>query len=131
MDYLGYTVSRDILAPQSDKVEAVREFPTPVVLKSLRSFLRLASYYRRFIPQFSTVVSPLHVFTRRRHAIYLEFSLPRSLCVIEGETEVLLLAFPDIAKEFLLETDASGLGLGAVLVQPADDGAIRPITFAR
>ena len=131
VDYLGYTVSQDGLAPQSDKVAAVREFPIPVDLKSLRSFLGLASYYRRFIPQFSTVASPLHALTRKDVPFVWNSVCQEAFVRLKEKlTEAPLLAFPDFAKEFILETDASGLGLGAVLAQAGDDGAVRPIAYA-
>ena len=61
--YLGYVVSREGISADIQKVEAVRSFPRPTNLTSLRSFLGLASYYRRFIPNFSTVASPLYALT--------------------------------------------------------------------
>ena len=69
--YLGYVVSREGISADVQKVEAVRSFPRPTNLTSLRSFLGLASYYRRFIPNFSTVASPLYVLTRKDAEFFL------------------------------------------------------------
>ena len=63
--YLGYMVSREGISADVQKVEAVRSFPRPTNLTSLCSFLCLASYYRRFIPNFSTVANPLYALTRK------------------------------------------------------------------
>ena len=65
VDYLGYHVSDKGLSTDQEKTEAVAKFPRPTDLKSLRSFLGLAPYYRRFIPCFSKIASPLHMLTRK------------------------------------------------------------------
>ena len=59
VDYLGYMVSREGIAPDSGKVKAVSNFPRPQDVQTLRSFLGLASYYRRFVPGFSVVANPV------------------------------------------------------------------------
>ena len=63
--YLGYVVSRQGITADPAKVAAVREFPTPKSVKELRSFLGLASYYRRFIPGFSKLAGPLFALTHK------------------------------------------------------------------
>ena len=63
--YLGYVVCREGISPDPEKVKAVREFPQPHNVKSLRSFLGLASYYRRFIQGFSVVANPLFGLTKK------------------------------------------------------------------
>ncbi len=65
MEYLGYRVSERGISAVPDKVKAVNDFPRPKELKHVRSFLGLASYYRRFIHQFSKVASPLYALTRK------------------------------------------------------------------
>ena len=131
VEYLGYVVSKKGLAPQAGKVKAVKDFPTPVDLKTLRSFLGLASYYRRFIPQFSVVASPLHALTRKNVDFSWDSVCEEAFQLLKGLlTTAPLLAFPDFAREFLLETDASGIGIGAVLAQKGEDGITRPNAYA-
>ena len=65
VEYLGYIVSDKGLAADPRKIEAVGTFPVPCDLKHLRSFVGLASYYRRFIPNFAKVANPLHALTRK------------------------------------------------------------------
>ena len=64
VEYLGYCVSEAGIIADPVKVKAVQNYPTPVDVKQVRSFLGLASYYRRFIPNFSVVNSPLYALTK-------------------------------------------------------------------
>ena len=65
VEYLGHVVSADGVRPDPQKLTAVRNYEQPTDLKPLRAFLGLASYYRKFIPHFSRVASPLHTLTRK------------------------------------------------------------------
>ena len=65
VEYLGYRVSGDGIIADPVKVKAVQNFPTPVDVKQVRSFLGLASYYRRFIPKFSVIAKPLYNLTKK------------------------------------------------------------------
>ena len=128
--YLGFVVSREGIAPDPQKVEAVGAFPQPHDVKSLRSFLGLASYYRHFVRVFSSVANPLFTLTKkdvdfvRSEACELAFHQLKKLL-----TEAQVLAFPEYDRGFLLETDASGAVLGAVLAQKQDDGTVRPVAY--
>ena len=131
VDYLGYHVSAEGLSTDARKTEAVANFSQPMDLKSLRSFLGLASYYRRFIPCFSKIASPLHLLTRKDAPFDWTPACDVAFCQLKQYlTSAPVLAFPLFDREFLLDTDASGLGLGAVLAQKQDDGLVRPIAFA-
>ena len=104
------------------KLRAVEEYPTPANVKSLRSFLGLASYYRRFVRGFSKVASPLNALTRKSVAFVWTpecrkaFEQLKTLLVTAP-----LLRYPDFSRPFILETDASGAGLGAVLAQSQEE----------
>ena len=119
VEYLGHIVSKEGIEVDVRKVTTVREYLQPLDLKALRSFLGLASYYRRFIPNFSSVAAPLHALTRKdtpfvwTPACQQAFAQPA-------------LPFPDFDRDFLLETDVSGRGLGAVLAQK-QDGQYAPL----
>jgi len=65
VEYLGYVISDQGVAADPKKVKAVQEFPTPTNLKQLRSFLGLASYYRRFTSNFSKVANPVFALTKK------------------------------------------------------------------
>ena len=129
--YLGYVVSRAGISADQQKIKAVNNFPQLHDITSLRSFLGLASYYRRFIPNFSTVAGPLYALTQKNteflwnQAQFESFHQLKQLLI-----HAPVLAFPNFSQEFILETDASGSGLGAILAQQQEDGTIPPIAYA-
>jgi len=129
--YLGYMVSKAGIAADPQKVEAIQNFPLPHDLTSLSSFLGLASYYCRFIPEFSTIVGPLYVLTHKN----VEFMWEQAQQDSFNQLKQLLirapvLAFPDFNREFLLETNAFGSGLSAILVHKREDEPIQLIAYA-
>jgi hypothetical protein len=129
--YLGYIVSADGISADPEKVAAVKDFPTPLDLKSLRSFLGLASYYRRFIPCFSSMGQPLYALTRKDAPFVWTGSCEEAFRRLKNLlTDAPILSYPDFEKEFFLETDASGTGLGALLTQKQDTGLNQPIAYA-
>ena len=129
--YLGYNVSEGGISADSSKVDAVKRFPTPNDVGSLRSFLGLASYYRRFVPGFSKVAEPLFSLTRKDVTFKWSEICDKAFQKLKTLlTSAPLLIFPNFKKEFILETDASISGLGAVLAQQTDAGHVSPIVFA-
>ena len=131
VEYLGYVVTSEGIAADPKKVTAVCDFPEPKDLKTLRSFVGLASYYRRFIPSFSKVAAPLFELTKKNTPFHWSASCQVAFKSLkEALTNAPVLAFPRFGDGYLLETDASGVGLGAVLAQKQDDGTTRPIAYA-
>ena len=131
VEYLGYIVSAQGIAADPKKVEVIKSFPVPANLKNLRLFLGLASYYRRFIHRFAAEANPLHALTHKDVPFIWDTACQKAFERLKQlMTEAPLLAFPDFRQSFLLQTDASGLGLGAVLSQKQEDGTIRPLAFA-
>ena len=116
--YLGYVVSNEGISADPVKVEAVKSFATPADVKQLRPFLGLASYYQRFIPSFSRVVAPLFALTRKDAVFQWDERCQNSFDRLKGLLiQASLLVFPNFTKPFVLETDATGQRLGAVLSQ--------------
>ena len=128
--YLGHLVSAKGIFPNPAKTKAVKEFPVPTNVKAVRRFLGLASYYRRFVPNFAKVASPLHALTRQD--IPFQWTAQCQLA-FEKLKDLLtappVLAYPNFAAKFVLHTDASGEGLGAVLEQE-QDGKLHPVAYA-
>ena len=141
--YLGHVVSEQGVATDPDKLAAVREWKRPSHLAELRSFLGFASYYRRFVEGFAKLAAPLHHLVARLSGPNKKGKTPKTplsdswdehcehafLALREGLTTAPVLAYADFQKPFILETDASHGGLGAVLSQE-HDGKRRPIAFA-
>ena len=129
--YLGHVVSAEGVRTDPSKLQAILEFPVPNNVKALRSFLGLVSYYRRFIPQFSKIAGPLFNLTTKNSLFTWTtlcqetFDKLRKLL-----TSAPVLVYPDFRVPFILETDASIAGLGAVLAQKQADGLVRPIAYA-
>ena len=115
------------------------EWPRPTTVTEVRSFLGFVSYYRRFIPNFSKVAKPLNILLlnlegtshqKKKFKVHWgpeqqeAFETSQRLC-----TEAPILAYTDFKSPFILHTDASSDGLGAMLYQNQDDQG-RVIAYA-
>ena len=131
VEYLGHVVSEKGVQTDPRKIAAVEKYPTPRDLRTLRSFLGLTSYYRRFVPGFSKVAGPLHALTKKDVDYVWSPECEKAFQQLkELLTTAPLLSFPDFSRPFILETDASGAGLCAVLAQKQPDGTVHPIAYA-
>ena len=131
VEYLGHIITRHGLKTNPALVAAVREFPVPKNVQEVRRFLGMTSYYRRFIPLFSKVAQALHVLTRQNVKFHWDEECQRAFEALKRKlVEAPVLAYPSFTKDFMLETDASIEGLGAVLSQMQQDGYQHPIAFA-
>ncbi|CAI5685713.1 unnamed protein product [Oreochromis niloticus] len=116
--FLGHVISAQGIATDSAKVAAVRDWPTPSNVKELRSFLGLASYYRRFIKGFATIASPLHRLTDKGQPFGWGDACAAAFAQLkEALTRAPVLAYPNARQPFIVDTDASNVGVGAVLSQ--------------
>ena len=114
--YLGHILSAAGLSTDEEKVRAEKDCSRPATVEELKSFIGLASYYRRFIQGFSTVAAPLFDLTRKGIDYVWTDSCERAFVELkERLISAPILAFPRFDVPFLLATDASGLGLGAVI----------------
>ncbi|KAL4303471.1 hypothetical protein GQ457_10G029000 [Hibiscus cannabinus] len=118
VEYLGHIVSQKGLAVDSAKVEAIRAWPIPTTLKEVRGFLGIASYYRKFIKGFATIAAPISDLLRKGHSFEWTEAAQSAMnrlktCLCSAP----VLGLPNFDKDFQIETDASGTGIGAVLTQ--------------
>ncbi len=117
-DYLGHVISGDGIRVSSDKVAAVRDWPVPRCVTEVRSFLGTASYYRRFVAGFATIAAPLHDLTRQGATYVWSDECQEAFDTLkEALCGAPVLAFPVPGAKFVLDTDASDRGIGAVLSQ--------------
>uniref|UniRef100_A0A151UFQ3 Retrovirus-related Pol polyprotein from transposon 17.6 n=1 Tax=Cajanus cajan TaxID=3821 RepID=A0A151UFQ3_CAJCA len=116
--FLGFVVSKNGVHVDPEKIKAIQEWPIPTNISEVRSFHGLESFYRRFVPNFSTLASPLNDLVKK-DVVFL-WQEKHNLAFQELKqklTQAPVLALPDFSKTFELECDASGLGIGAVLLQ--------------
>lgn len=121
-NYLGFIVNEAGIKPDPAKVAAIKTILVPKTVREVRSFIGMASYYRRFIPNFSKIAEPIIALTKK----YARFSWTNECQVAfeflkESLTVVPLLCFPDRNKRYTLYTDASNSCIGACLTQPCNE----------
>ena len=120
--YLGHIVSKDGIAPDPGKIDAVQRWPQPQNLTAVRSFLGLCSYYRRFIPNFSSIAKCLSQLTEKDKPFIWTTECEKAFQLLKTElTQAPILAYPNPEGQLILDTDASQFGIGAVLSQMQDD----------
>lgn len=131
IEYLGHTLTAEGVKPNSGKVEAVRSFPRPSNVKEVKSFLGLANFYRRHIPDMATISRPLTVLTRKDVTFDWTEECETAFCNVKRRlVSAPLLHPPDLTKPFQLWTDASERRFGAVLEQKDQDDCRHPIACA-
>ena len=135
--FLGHVVSGQGIETDPEKVSSVKDWPTPNTTRQVRSFLGLASYYRRFIEGFSKIARPLNALYKQVHELHPNdrckgerkplADLWTAECEFAFQTlkkrliEAPVLGHPDFTLPFILEVDASHEGLGAILSQKQGD----------
>lgn len=143
--YLGHIISAKGIETDPSKITDLQNWPKPTDVTEMRSFLGFAGYYRRFVKDYAKIAAPLHALTngprdRKRKKQKKEVDLaPNWRWTAECEqafetikqklTSPPILAYADFSKPFLLNTDASGTGLGAALYQ-VQGGKERVIAYA-
>ena len=129
--FLGHRVDIDGIHTLDDKIRAVCNFPTPTNPDQIRSFIGLAGFYRQFIRNFSKIAQPLTSLLKKNVVFVWNDEQEKAFDTLkQALCNAPVLAFPDFQKDFIVCTDASNTGIGAVLMQRDENGKSRAIAFA-
>ncbi|XP_061359192.1 uncharacterized mitochondrial protein AtMg00860-like [Gastrolobium bilobum] len=115
--YLGHTIKGGGVSPDPDKLKAIVEWPVPSNTSQVRAFLVISGYYRKFIKRYASIASPLTDLLSKNG---FSWTTEANNAFRELKNHLItasILALPDFSQPFVVETDASGVGIGAVLLQ--------------
>jgi transposase InsO family protein len=130
VEYLGHIISHNTVKPSPRKIEAVKEFPIPKTVREVRRFLGLTGYYRRFIENFSIRAKPLSDLTKK--AIPFHWSPDQQIAfetLRDAIIQTPVIAMFDPNKQCSVFTDASKIGIGAILTQKDEQNHDKVIAY--
>ena len=136
--YLGHCISASGIKVPEYYSAVLNKWPIPETLKQLRMFMGKANYYRRFVPNFTRISSPLYDYLKVENEGKKDLGISRDKKALTAFSDIkkaicnaVTLTLPDFSKDspFILDTDFSKLGIAAVLSQ-VQNGIERPIAFA-
>ena len=136
IECLGHNIVGQTVRPQEDKIQAIRGAPRPSTKRQIKYFLGLAGFYRRFIPNFSSIASPLTNLTKKNRPNSIkdwQDNHERAFQTLKNRlTSSPILRLPGFqeGKPFVLRTDPLDIGLGAVLLQDFEGEGRLPIAYA-
>lgn len=131
ISFLGFIIKQGSIQMDPKKTRAVLEWPRPKSVKEVQWFLGFANFYRKFIRDFSSVAAPLSALTKAKNTHFAwSPEVDEAFQVLKGRfTSAPVLTMPDSSRGFIVEVDASDLGVGAVLSQRGADNRIHPCAF--
>ncbi|XP_071917199.1 uncharacterized protein [Coffea arabica] len=124
IDYLGHVISEQGVIADSSKISAIQQWPIPTTLKELRGFLGLTGYYKKFIQGYGQLAKPLTYLTKKQSFHWSPTAAQAFNALKQAMMTPPVLALPNFSTDFVIETDASGIGIEAVLMQSG-----RPLAY--
>jgi len=128
--FLGYIISSNGIKMDPEKVEAVLSWPTTKCVKDIQSFIGFANFYRRFIKDFSKIVTPLTQLTKKTNKWSWNNSTQHAFDTLKTAfTSAPILNYFNPELPIVIETDASDFAIGAIISQKSEKGLLHPIAF--
>lgn len=121
-EYLGYVIGGGVIRPQIQKMQAIQDCSLPQTKTQVRAFLGMAGWYRRFVPNFAVRAAPLTDLTRKTCPVQIQWTEEAKHAFQDIKNALCndpVLSCPNFEELFVLQTDASNTGIGAVLLQGA------------
>ena len=120
VEYFGHVIGGRVIFPNPKKLEAVLHYKCPETKTDVKSFLGLTGYYCKFVPQYTSISAPLSNLLKKGKRERVEWTTKceqafQTLKTKLGEPPLLIV--PDFSKPFVVQTDASNVGIGAVLTK--------------
>ena len=132
VDFLGHQISQGELGLHEDNIAKIRNAPRPMTKKQVRAFIGLTGFYRNFVPNYAAIAVPLTDLTKKGLPNFVEWEESQEKAFVTLKTYLTskpILRLPDVSKPFVLRTDASDIGVGAILLQTHDDVPF-PVSYA-
>src|SRR6266540_2565498 len=131
LKYLGFIIDKRGRRPDPEKVTAIQKVKPPTNITGIRGFMGLAGFYQMFIPKFSTKAAPISKLLSPKEPFKWGIEQAQAFRKLkEALITASVLAHPDFSKPFLLYTDASRIGIAAVLSQKGDDNKVHLVHYA-
>ena len=129
VEYLGHFISQDGISVDNRKIDVIRQWPMPTNTSDIRSFLGIASYYRKFVKHFAAIAMPLTDLLHKDNVFRWQNAEQEAFEQLKMSlTTAPVLALPDPSKLFLVTTDASDYVIGTILSQDQGKGE-QPIVY--
>jgi len=121
--YLGHRILPNGIMAHWAKVVAILEMPNPTDVHTFRSFIGLCNYYRIYVQDFSTIAHPLYALLKKDVAWTWSDEAQEAFNTLKEKlSKFPILKRPDFSKVFILHTNLSALGIGAILGQLDEEG---------
>jgi len=130
ISFLGHLVSPAGVRIDPERTRAIREFPIPRDMKGIGRFIGMVNFYHKFIPRFADVAAPLNALRKKGTGyVWGQEQQDAFEALKQAISQPPVLSMADFSGQFILQTDAIGVALGAVLSQERD-GVRQPIAYA-